>query len=128
MKVMKATVLSLVGRYKLLKHGVIIQENEFIPTSEYLKGELIYSTDGFLSVIIFFKDTPNSEKDFLAYSGKYEVLSASKIVHKINICSQGKRDNSEESRNYRVVDGNLILSAQLADNRLFEATWQKITI
>ncbi len=130
---METTVLNLIGRYKLLSHGIIIQGNKFIPTSEYLRGELIYSSDGFLSVIIFFKDTflkdpPSSEKDFLAYSGQYEIVSASKIVHKISICSQGKRDNSEEIRNYRIFEDNLILSSPLADNRLFEATWQKITI
>lgn len=63
----------LVGRYELISHGVFDSQNVFKETSSYLKGELIYSNENFLSVLILFKESPEKASDLLAYSGVYKL-------------------------------------------------------
>lgn len=116
----------LIGKYKLLTHGTFGQENIFTPTSDYLKGELIYSSEGYLSVIIFFNDDSEIPRKFLGYSGTYKVTSGNEVIHKINICSNSKKDSTEELRNYRLVDNFLFLSCDLDGNNKFEAKWERL--
>ena len=118
---------NLVGRYKLISHGVINAENEFQETSPYLKGELIYSSEGFLSVQIFFNEEVLTGKDLLAYSGRYKIISEIEIEHHIEICSQSKRDKSIEKRNYDFKDDILILYILYSDKTKFEAIWKVCT-
>lgn len=116
----------LIGRYKLISHGVFNSEKNFQATSIFLKGELIYSSEGFLSVQIFFKKEIESGRDILAYSGKYKIISTHEIEHHIEICSQSKRDHSIELRNYIIEDRVLILSILYDDQSKFEARWERL--
>ncbi len=116
----------LTGRYKLISHGTYSPEGNFQPTSSYLKGELIYSSDEFLSVQIFLKEEIETARDLLTYSGRYKILNSSEVNHLINICSQGKRDNSIEKRNYRVEGAYLFLSVDFENKSKFEAKWEKL--
>lgn len=117
---------NLVGRYTLKSHGTFDQNRNFQKTSEFLKGELIYSSDSSLSVIIFFKDTPETNRDFLAYSGSFELINDFTIVHKISICSNPNRDRTHEKRTFKISGDQLTLNAELENGKLFEALWQKI--
>lgn len=117
---------NFIGRYKLITHGIYLSENTFRPTSDYLKGELIYSSEGFLSVQIFFKENIDGPRDLLTYSGRYNIISENIIEHHIEICSQAKRDNTIEKREYKFIDNILFLSIQYEDNSKFEAKWEKI--
>lgn len=117
---------NLIGRYKLLSHGIFSSEGTFKPTSPYLKGELIYSSEGFLSVQIFFKNEIEGPRDVLTYSGKYVCTHDCVIEHHIEICSQPKRDQTIEQRNYLLQDDQLTLSVNFEDKSKFEAKWQKI--
>lgn len=104
---------NLIGRYKLIDHGTYDNDGSFTPTSNYLKGELIYSSEGYLSVLIFFNEDSETPRKFLAYSGKYEITGIDGILHKINICSNSKRDGTDEFRNYRFENNILFLSCEL---------------
>lgn len=116
----------LIGRYSLLSHGTFDQSGHFNPTSSFLKGELIYSGNGNLSVLIFFKDDPETNQEFLAYSGNYEITGPDEVIHKISICSKSKRNNSDEKRNYQIERDCLILSCDIEDGKRFEARWKRL--
>lgn len=116
----------LIGRYKLISHGTYSSERTFTPTSAFLKGEIIYSSEGFLSVQIFLKPEIETPKDLLTYSGTYKATSSNEVEHHIHICSQSKRDQGVELRNYTIEGDILKLSANLDDGRMFEAQWRKI--
>ena len=113
----------VVGRYRLVSHGTYKEDN-FFPTSSFLQGELIYSYDGYLSVLIFFKQTVTSEKDFLAYTGTFEQISESEILHKISLCSQSKRNGTVESRTFKESGNRIFLGVEMGDER-FEAVWER---
>ncbi len=115
----------VVGRYQLISHGTY-KENIFSPTSSYLKGELIYSSDGFLSVLIFFRESVTSEKDFLAYTGTFEHKSEYEILHHISLCSQSKRNGTIESRTFKSSGNRIYLGINMGAER-FEAVWAKVT-
>lgn len=117
---------NIIGHYKLISHGTYSPEGVFQPTSPYLKGELIYSSEGFLSVQIFLKEEIESPRDLLTYSGKYKIVSDSEVEHHIHICSQSKRDNSTEKRSYKIEGGFLFLSIEFENKSKFEAKWQKL--
>ena len=116
----------LIGHYKLISHGTYENNGVFTPTSPFLKGELIYSGEGYLSVLIFFNEDNEVPRRFLAYSGTYEILNEDEIVHKIRICNQTKRDQSNEKRTFKLIDMTLILSVDLEENQKFEAKWERI--
>ena len=116
----------LAGRYSLVSHGVYDRNSHFIPTSSYLLGELIYSADGNLSVLIFFKEAINSEKDFLAYTGRVELISVNEVIHHISICSQIKRNGTNENRTLEVTGEGIKLGLSMENEERFEAVWKKI--
>lgn len=116
----------LIGRYKLINHGTYEQNGEYKPTSLFLNGELIYSSEGYLSVLIFFKDDPDANREFLAYSGRYEITSDNEVIHQINICSRSKRNGTQEFRTYKFVEKYLFLSCDLEENKRFEAKWERL--
>ena len=115
----------LTGRYKLITHGTFDKDGIFTATSNYLKGELIYAGEGNLSVLIFFNEDHEVPRRFLAYSGIYEITSIDQVIHKINICSNSKRDKSDELRNFRFEKNYLFLSCDLEDQKRFEAKWER---
>ena len=116
----------LAGRYRLISHGVYSKQSVFVPTSSYLLGELIYSKEGFLSVLIFFKKTITSDKDFLAYSGRFELISENEVAHHISICSQSHRNGTSEKRTLEVTGKGIKLGLPLENEERFEAVWEKI--
>lgn len=116
----------LASRYRLVSHGVYNKQSVFAPTSSYLLGELIYSGEGNLSVLIFFKESITSDKDFLAYSGKIEIISENEVIHHISICSQSKRNGTSEKRTLEVTSNGIKLSLPMDNEERFEAVWKKI--
>ena len=116
----------IIGRYSLLKHGTYDQAGLYTPTSDYLKGEINYASDGSLSVLILFKPEIETKKDILSYVGRYEVTSEEILYHHITLCSQQTRNNSAEKRTYLFKEGNLILGSELPNGFRFEAVWKKI--
>ena len=118
-------MIKLIGRYSLLKHGTYDQAGVYTPTSDYLKGEINYASDGSLSVLILFKPEIESKKDILSYVGRYEVSSGNILYHNITLCSQQARNNSAEKRSYLLKEDNLILGCEMPNGFRFEAVWKK---
>ena len=118
---------NIIGRYSLLKHGVYNINNEYMPSSEYLKGEINYSADGAISILILFKESVEEERDILSYVGTFEIKSADLLVHNITLCSRQKRNNGSEERNYKLERNQLTLGCPLPDGSRFEAVWIKMT-
>lgn len=114
------------GKYRLLRHGTFNRAGEFIPTSTYLQGELIYSSEKFLSVLILFNPSITSEKDFLAYTGTYEISSHDQIIHHISLCSQSNRNGTSEARTVTVQGSTIKLGLDLDNGDRFEALWEKV--
>jgi hypothetical protein len=130
---MEVSIVShLIGRYKLINHGTYEENGDYKPTSAFLSGELICSSEGFLSVLIFIKDDPEANKEFLAYSGRFEIKSINGttgvVVHHINICSRSKRNGTSENRIYKFVENNLFLTCDLEDGKIFEARWERVNL
>ena len=118
-------MIKLIGRYSLLKHGTYDQAGVYTPTSDYLKGEINYASDGSLSVLILFKPEIESKKDILSYVGRYEVSSENILFHNITLCSQQARNHSAEKRSYFFKDENLVLGSEMPNGFRFEAVWKK---
>lgn len=116
----------LIGRYKLVSHGTFTSSGEFSPTSPFLKGELIYSSEGYLSVVIFFNEDSEAPRKFLAYSGHYEITSDDEVIHKMSICSNSKKDGTQELRNFKFENDFLFLSCELGEEKKFEAKWERL--
>ncbi len=115
----------MIGRYSLLKHGTYDKAGVYTPTSEYLKGEINYASDGSLSVLILFKQEIETKKDILSYVGRYEVTSENILFHNITLCSQQGRNNSAEKRSFLIKEEKLILGSELPNGSRFEAVWKK---
>lgn len=118
-------IKSLFGTYTLKKHGTYDRKGYYTPTSNYLKGELSYSSDGSISVLILFRETITSAKDILAYTGKFEVSSEDIIIHHISLCSIQIKNNRSEERKFSLNGSSLKLSVIEKDNSKFEAEWEK---
>jgi hypothetical protein len=118
-------MIKLIGRYSLLKHGTYDQAGDYTPTSDYLKGEINYASDGSLSVLILFQPEIESKKDILSYVGRYEVSSENILFHNITLCSQQARNHSAEKRSYLLKEDKLILGSEMPNGFRFEAVWKK---
>ncbi len=116
--------MNVSGSYQLLSHGTYDKAGKFTPTSEYLRGELIYPNDGFVSVLICFNESIKTQKDILAYSGRYEVKTENEIIHHITLCSQLSRSGTSELRKLNFSENKLVLGIDMENGR-FEAVWDK---
>jgi hypothetical protein len=116
---------SLVGTYSLKSHGVISKEGAYKPTSPYAKGDLRYSADGNLSVLILFAENPTVAKDVFAYTGTYQVLSDKLVEHKFAIASVPRIIGTTETRDFSVNGNELKLGRVFEDGTSFEAIWVK---
>lgn len=115
----------IAGRYVLISHG-IYEDQIFKSTSAFLKGELIYSTDQTVSVLILFKENPQEIKDILSYVGMYKIKSSDEIEHHISNSSHSKLINTLEIRHYIKTQDGIILGKPLGGVRRFEAVWKRI--
>jgi hypothetical protein len=115
----------LAGRYNLESHGTFDHENVFVSTAPEIQGQLIYSIEGYLSVLILFKKLPVLQNDILAYSGRYEVHD-NVAIHHFDICNNPARIGNSEKRDFSIdSSGVLTLQARLSDGRLFQAVWRR---
>ncbi len=125
------------------------RHNESCGVQDYFglrpRGSLIYSTDGYMSVLISarnrsyfasheFLGGTASEKCYAfdthcSYSGRYTVGSGSIISHHIEICSFPNWSGSVQKRHARREPGSLILTSDpiWADDAewIYEARWRR---
>ena len=113
----------ITGRYKLLSHGTYSPENIYVSTSDYLRGELYYGADGFLSVLIVFSKNPTQAKDVYGYVGRYSVKSPSVVEHQMSVASHPSQMDATEERTFKHEGSNIILGKIYPDGTRFEAVW-----
>lgn len=114
---------SLVGRYRLKSHGIYAADGTFKPTSPYLKGEIAYGSDGHLSVLMLFKETPETAKDIFGYVGTYKIISDKVVEHHFSVSTVPSRHDAIEERTYLIKEDELRLGAVMSDGQRFEAVW-----
>jgi hypothetical protein len=119
------TLPNLVGTYTLKSHGLISKDGNYKPTSPFAKGDLRYSADGNLSILILFAENPTIAKDVFAYTGTYKVLSDKLVEHKFAMHSYPKFIGETETRDFSVQGNELKLGRVFEDGTSFEAIWVK---
>lgn len=117
----------IAGRYSLIKHGTYDSSGLYKASSDYLKGEINYSSDGSLSVLILFKPEIEPKNDILSYLGTYHFVTEETLSHNITLCSNQARNNSSEMRTFKLSGTQLILGNALANGSRFEAIWERIS-
>lgn len=114
----------LIGTWTLVKHGTETQDGVFRSTSDYLKGQIIYSPDGGMSVFILKKETPATFADVIVYSGRF-TLQADRILHHIEIAPDPARRGTTEVRLFQFADPILRLSTVPTEAGRFVIEWTK---
>ena len=117
---------SLVGKYRLVAHGVFTPGGEYKATSSYFYGELYYGADGTLYVLINFSRTPESARDNYGYVGTYRIKSQNVVEHRMTVATASKQVNSVEERTFEVRGSELVLGRIFENGDRFEGRWQKI--
>ena len=112
----------LVGSWNLLKHGTEKPDGTFQSTSDYLKGQLIYSADGSMSVFILKKEKPTSFADVVVYSGRF-TLESDRILHHIELSPDPARRGTTEIRLFKLENSILQLSTIPTDAGRFVIEW-----
>ena len=115
-------IKDLIGSWNLLKHGIERPDGTFQSTSDYLKGQLIYSADGSMSVFILKKAKPESFADIVVYSGRY-TLETDRILHHIELSPDPARRGTTEARFFRLKNAVLQLTTIPTDSGRFLIEW-----
>lgn len=114
------------GRYTLVSHGTYSKGGAYTPSSQHLQGEINYAPDGTLSLLIRFKDEPQTPKDVLSYVGTYKVASPTEVHHIISLSSAKKLIGTTEVRTMHIEGDTLTLGKLLPDDETFRAVWKKM--
>ncbi len=115
---------SIVGGWDLRKHGFYNHSGEYHCTSEDARGQLIYTADNLMSVLIIKLNVPDSVNDVIAYSGTFSVTSDT-ILHHIQYALRLERENTTEKRRYRFENNQLILTTEADDQSYYEIVWER---
>ena len=117
----------IIGRYKLLSHGTFSLEGVFASTSQFMRGELQYSSEGFLSVLILWSPKVEKAADIFAYSGKFELIDDRTVKHIMHVSTVDRFNDGQEVRTIFFEGELIVLGKVFADGTRFEAKWQRIT-
>jgi hypothetical protein len=141
---MKNDLAQFIGLWNLTKLIAKGNDDQIIfPYGESPDGQLFYDENGNMMVQImksgikkFASENPTAGEPeeiipayfgFLAYYGKYKVISESNLViHQINASSFPNWVGIEQKRLYEFKGNQLILSTPLIGGVHFELSWEKI--
>lgn len=113
---------SILGSWMLQKHGYYDRAGKYRCTSEVARGQLIYTADNLMSVLIIKVNTPESINDVIAYSGRFSV-TADTISHHIQYALRSEREGTTEYRKYRFENDKLILLMEDDGQGYYEIVW-----
>jgi len=114
----------LVGSWLLAKHGCYDLEGRYHASGAGRRGQLIYSPDGSMGVLITTKPEPVHLKDIIAYSGSF-TIEGDKVFHHIKICPNPKRLNTTEVRLVELRGNELVLTTEPDDEGHYEIIWHR---
>ena len=87
----------LIGSWTLVSEGHFDPSGRYTPVGDHMSGQLIYASDGSMSVLITIVPRPATLNDVIAYSGTFSI-EGNKILHHIKISSQPASVNSTATR------------------------------
>ncbi len=114
----------IVGTWSLVDHGYVGQDGLFARTGQNMIGQLTYTSDFSMNVLITKTASPTSLEDIIAYSGKFSLQSG-KVLHHIEVASNISRVGTIEVRQLEFQDKHLILRSEPTNQGYFEITWQQ---
>jgi hypothetical protein len=115
------------GSFKVTDYGYKHKKTDkFEPISEWFSGVIHYSSTGYMSVIMRFKEQPENLKDVVAYSGSYTV-SGDEIVHQVSMSVRPEYDLETLVRKFKFIDfETLELEFENTDEFRKYAVWKKL--
>ena len=117
----------ITGSFKVTEYGYKYKNsNKFEPISEWFSGTIHYSSTGFMSVIMRFKQNPENLKDIVAYSGSYTVAD-NLITHQVTMSARPEYDNEILVRKFKFIDNETLeLEFENTDEFRKYAIWKKV--
>ena len=114
----------LIGNWNLVKHGSVDTLGNYHPTAEQMNGQLIYASDGSMSVLITKVPQPVLVSDMIAYSGSFSVEGC-KVLHHIKVSPHPRRLNTTEVRLASFRGDDLVLTTEPDQEGQYEVVWRK---
>ena len=118
----------LVGEWELTRFELQDNSGNWSAWGESLRGLLIYTSAGFVSVGInrnIGSPSFSVDKDCLFYSGKYR-LNGSEIIHDILVASGAEKIDTELVRTASFSGELLELSGSSATGKKFRLVWKRL--
>lgn len=117
---------NLIGTYKVTEYGYSYKKDKkFEPISDYFSGIIHYAEDGYMNVVIRFKEKPENFKDIVAYTGTYQV-KGDEIIHQVISSVRPEYENETLIRKFKIVGNTLETEFENTDEFRKYAIWQKI--
>ncbi len=112
------------GNYRLVQYGhEYKKDRKFVPISDFYKGGIYYSEDGFMSVIIRFAAEPKLE-DTVSYSGSYRV-EGNRIIHDVTMSARPSYEGQSLERVFRIEGDELVLEFENTEESIKFARWKR---
>lgn len=116
------------GTYRLVQYGYVYKaDRRFEPISEWYSGCIHYSANGYMNVIVRFKEKPAALEDVVAYSGTYRVDGA-KIVHHVESSVRPEYENQVLTRDFSLSGDRLETEFENTDEFRKFAIWERAAV
>lgn len=134
---------SVVGRWKLKSWRLVGSEGETFPLGTNAQGTVLYTSDGFMSVMLMaaerpvvgwppaampasVDDTIAAYATFVGYSGRYEVQGQN-VLHHVELASTPTHVGSHFTRGFAVNGDELQLTHRTPSGIDGYLIWERIT-
>lgn len=116
---------NLSGTYDLVKYGYQYKnETKFEPISDWYAGQIQYSDNGAMNVIVRFAEKPESFSDIVAYSGTYKIMNQ-QIHHDITHSVRPEYVGQKLVRDFRIEGDELVTEFENTDSFIKFARWKR---
>lgn len=116
----------LCGTYDLVKYGYQYKNQDtFKPISDWYAGQIHYSENGTMNVIVRFAEKPEDFTDIVAYSGSYNVANA-QIHHEVTHSVRPEYVGQKLVRDFRIEGDELVTEFENTDEFIKFARWKRL--
>ncbi len=116
------------GTYQVVEYGYAYKkEKKFEPIADWFSGVIHYADTGFMSVIIRFKEIPESLQDVVAYSGTFKVVG-DEIVHEVNMSVRPEYEKQILTRKFKILENGSAIELEFENTEEFRkySIWRRI--
>lgn len=126
MKLIGSNQIVILGTWYLLKYTLVDQEGRRKDIAEGIKGQLVYTQDGSVSVVIVLTSPVDrtSQMNTICYSGRYRFEDEN-IVHEIYVSDKSSYINSSQVRSIDISNNILTLTAPPIAGVTHIVRWQR---